>query len=385
MNLLKIEFSQNRVYGLDVLRALGILFVVYGHGIDFFSNPMIKHIMALTVLDGVSIFFVLSGFLIGGILIKTVETEAVTGPVLMEFWKRRWFRTLPSYFLVLVFSFVVFNNDNALDLVRYSLFIQNFSTPHPSFFPEAWSLSVEEWFYFLIPLGIFGAIKTGIKPKNSILLLILSIIIMSALIRQYRFNSIEIETVISWDLNFRKQVITRLDSIMFGVLGAYLKYYYSNMWLSNKKMFLLAGVGLLISNHLAFLFMGQFMSGMDIYYYVYSFPVASLGTLLLLPFLSTYKKRGGSVYKTVTIVSLISYPMYLINLNLVQYYFMPLFMKLIPVQLTGLPLEIYRYLAYWLITIVGSILIYKYYEMPLTKLRDAPLFSRIFASRGVSP
>ena len=65
MNLIKIEFSQNRVFGLDILRAIAILFVVYDHGIHIFNDYMTKKILSLPVLDGVSILFVLRCVLIG--------------------------------------------------------------------------------------------------------------------------------------------------------------------------------------------------------------------------------------------------------------------------------------------------------------------------------
>ena len=57
---------KNRVFGLDLMRALAIIFVVMGHGGWMLNNantnfPWIKFI------DGVELFFVLSGFLIGGI------------------------------------------------------------------------------------------------------------------------------------------------------------------------------------------------------------------------------------------------------------------------------------------------------------------------------
>ena len=64
-------------------------------------------------IDGVSIFFVLSGFLIGGILIKVLETEPATFKTLFNFWIRRWFRTLPNYLfilLILIFFYGAFRS-----------------------------------------------------------------------------------------------------------------------------------------------------------------------------------------------------------------------------------------------------------------------------------
>jgi len=378
MNLLKIELSQNRVYGLDILRALAILFVVFEHGTYIFSDCTTKRIMELLVFDGVSIFFVLSGFLIGGILIRTIETKEISVSVLLQFWKRRWFRTLPNYFLILVVTFAVLGSGDVSGFAKYFLFIQNFGTPHPPFFGEAWSLSIEEWFYLLIPIGIFIAIKSGIKLKHSLLFVITAIIVTAVCIRYYKFYTIHIDTVDVWDVNFRKQVITRLDTVMFGFLGAYLNYYFSEIWLRHKKWLLFLGVFLLLFHKLTFLMRGQLNLELNIYYCVYSFSVSSLGALLLLPFLGTYKEgQRGIVYKTISVISVISYSMYLINFSVVQVYLIPLLMRLVPIS-TKMLIEISAYVIYWAITIVSSILIYKYYEAPITKLRDASFFKIIF-------
>jgi len=101
INIFKIEIDPKRVFGLDILRALAIMFVVAGHGSTLLP-PKIGNISNLFIFDGVSIFFVLSGFLIGGIFIKLIEENGIETSVLKNFWVRRWFRTLPNYFLILL-------------------------------------------------------------------------------------------------------------------------------------------------------------------------------------------------------------------------------------------------------------------------------------------
>ena len=98
MSLKKIE--KNRIFGLDIMRTFAILAVMFGHSI-FFLPTSIKDQLHAFVIDGVNIFFVLSGFLIGGILIRDFEKKK-TIKVLFNFWIRRWFRTLPNYFLILI-------------------------------------------------------------------------------------------------------------------------------------------------------------------------------------------------------------------------------------------------------------------------------------------
>src|SRR5690349_1477199 len=91
-----LYIDPQRVFGLDLLRALAILFVVASHGTSLMPK-LLHQVMDHIILDGVSIFFVLSGFLIGGILLRTFERHGVTVRVAIDFWIRRWFRTLPTY------------------------------------------------------------------------------------------------------------------------------------------------------------------------------------------------------------------------------------------------------------------------------------------------
>jgi peptidoglycan/LPS O-acetylase OafA/YrhL len=84
---------QKRIYGLDILRAVAILDILIGHSLTHAN-------IDFGLFDGVNLFFVLSGFLIGKILIKNMERE-FTIKSLYTFWYRRWMRTLPAYFLYL--------------------------------------------------------------------------------------------------------------------------------------------------------------------------------------------------------------------------------------------------------------------------------------------
>src|SRR5258708_1726234 len=101
MEIFKTQTEHKRIYGLDILRAIAILLVLYSHSIPFLSGIFSSKLLSLPIIDGVSIFFVLSGFLIGGILIKIIEKEGVSKVGLLNFWIRRWMRTLPLYYFVL--------------------------------------------------------------------------------------------------------------------------------------------------------------------------------------------------------------------------------------------------------------------------------------------
>jgi peptidoglycan/LPS O-acetylase OafA/YrhL len=156
-NIFTIKIDAKRIFGLDILRALAIFFVVIKHGNNLLPSRL-KVVTNFFIFDDVSIFFVLSGFLIGGIIIKTINENGINKKVIFDFWIRRWFRTLPNYFLILLtvcFLNLLFTPGFSFkNVYQYFIFSQNLFQLQPSFFPEAWSLSIEEWFYLLLPICI---------------------------------------------------------------------------------------------------------------------------------------------------------------------------------------------------------------------------------------
>ena len=100
---------QNRVIGLDVFRSLAILSVLACHylAVVTVSTPFRDALTADLGTYGVELFFVLSGFLIGGILIRELEHGGPGLATVRRFWIRRWYRTLPNYFFYLLLMFIV--------------------------------------------------------------------------------------------------------------------------------------------------------------------------------------------------------------------------------------------------------------------------------------
>ncbi len=368
---LSVEINTGRIYGLDILRALAILFVVVGHGKYLLPSQM-HQAHKIFVFDGVSIFFVLSGFLIGGILIKLLDANQPTKQLIAEFWIRRWFRTLPNYFLILFlllgFSFLNGDKSTIYNSKSYFIFSQNLFYQHPKFFLEAWSLSVEEWFYLITPLSIFLLTYFfKIKARRAILFVAIAILILVLFFRFLRFSHVEVNSVRELGKLFARQVITRLDSLMYGVISAYIQFYYKTAWLKYKTVLLFLGILIFTLTKTLFLF--NFISDYGFYNCVLSFSVISIATAFLLPYLSDLKSGNGILYKGITVISLISYSMYLLNLSVVQLNII----NKIPwkTMIDDKCLIIFfKYSAYWIFTILGAILIYKYFEIPTTRLRD---------------
>jgi len=95
-----------RVFGLDLVRAVAVLAVLFAHGCDLlgpaFSAPRTAQAFAV---GGVELFFVLSGVLIGGIIIDGVRRDVRW---VANFWTRRWLRTLPNSFVFLALNVFLF-------------------------------------------------------------------------------------------------------------------------------------------------------------------------------------------------------------------------------------------------------------------------------------
>ncbi|MEH0158311.1 acyltransferase [Limibacter armeniacum] len=367
-NLSGAFIYNERVFGLDFLRALAIILVVLKHGMGLLGNKL-YHIQNAILFEGVAIFFVLSGFLIGGLLIRMFVQGKVSIGDIFLFWRRRWFRTLPNYFLILfiLIGLEKWKNPNFSVLVhkRYFLFAQNLWQEHPTFFAEAWSLCVEEWFYFLIPLSMLVMRLIKLPLQRTILLTILIFIVVPLVFRYERYLVVDVKNITDWDLIFRKQVFTRLDGITFGVLGAYFQYYHKNLWDRYKKQLLLVSMilfTLLKANELTVQTYGVFKC-------VFYFTIYALATLCLLPFLSNWKSNTSILGKWITNISLISYSMYVLNLSIVMGYILPLIDLPILFRGTWLGLLL-NYTLYWGMTIGLSTLLYRYFESPITNLRD---------------
>lgn len=146
--------------GLDALRAIAALVVVFGH-IELQKNnngiPNLLSNSTFRIVDAhiaVVLFFVLSGFLITFLLVK--EKEKYGRISLKKFYLRRIFRIWPLYYLIIFLSFLLISADYGTKTVFLSLSIfpniaQAFSIGWPTS-PQIWSIGVEEQFYLLWPV-----------------------------------------------------------------------------------------------------------------------------------------------------------------------------------------------------------------------------------------
>src|ERR687885_1751207 len=198
---------------LDGLRGVAILMVVAYH---YDLAPF---------LSGVDLFFVLSGFLLGGILLDKEETPNY----FKAFYARRFCRILPLYFLcLLVFlillpvtlgwlsgdSFEMLLGD-PLPLWSYFTFTHNFAMTQLGgwgtlWLGHTWSLAVEEQFYLVLPF----LIRSFSRKKLPYLLV--GLILSAPLLRAFLYNVHPHGDLASYVLT-----PCRADSLLLGVLCAY--------------------------------------------------------------------------------------------------------------------------------------------------------------------
>lgn len=215
ININELTDSKGRVIGLDLVRFFAIFYVFWGHGILLIPNEY-KQVYSLATflpIEGVSTFFVLSGFLIGNILYKTLFKTNFETSDIINFWKRRWYRTLPNYYFVLLILLLLGASSENFNF-SFIFFTQSFIGSHPDFFGVTWSLAVEEWFYFLFPLLLFFLFKVSKNKNTTLVISIFFFLLLPMILRHLKYHDFNFLA----EAHYRKTTIFRFDSLMFGVI-----------------------------------------------------------------------------------------------------------------------------------------------------------------------
>ena len=360
----------HRIFGLDLLRAVAILITVYGHA-AMLVPPAYQswHNLPASAIDGVNIFFVLSGYLIGGILLKAL-LDPHRPFSLRHFWLRRWLRTLPAYLVVLssVAAVVAAQHRLPAGLWRYFCFSQNLATPHPTFFPEGWSLAVEEWFYLLFPVTVLLLVGVLRNRRLALAGTIGLFLVLPLVFKYYQYRQGQGLDAALWNAYYRRVVAARLDAIALGVLGCYVQHYHAALWRRLRRPGLGVAAGLL-----AVTFFYPKLGPNVLFYNVWLRPLLEcLAVLLVLPYFGQLRyARYTPAMRGLTLLSLISYSMYLLNKSvLIKLLLLPLIQAVLTPYL-GAGGWLVAYALYWGLLLVGALLLYTYVEQPFMRLRDA--------------
>lgn len=178
-----------RIPSLDGLRAVSILMVLYGHLSGTHGFPVSVTAYQRTLGDvahlGVLVFFVISGFLITSLLLNERERSGTIS--LRNFYLRRVLRIFPAmYVLVLglcVATLLGWIHLDGRDFAVAATYTVNYLGHPPWWIGHLWSLSIEEQFYLLWPLGLLV-----LRPRRALLFAIAAIFIgplVRGLVREY--------------------------------------------------------------------------------------------------------------------------------------------------------------------------------------------------------
>jgi len=372
-NKIFLEAGSNRIFGLDIIRAVAILLVLVSHSRHYLEQilgPYVNYISFGGFL-GVELFFVLSGFLIGGIIIKIIDIKDVAFSIkdVTSFWIRRWFRTLPNYYFVLFVNALLlsFSAGYLVFDVRYLLFLQNLITPMQGDmnYAQSWSLTVEEWFYLLTPIIFLISIKIfKFNVKKTIFYTILFILIVFPILKYVYFIIVKFyfqkDDEISFNV-FRSVAILRLDSLLYGVIIAYFNFYYKEaLKRKSKILFYIGFISLLSIILISELIVFYKIDKPNILFSILFPSLSSLGLSLLIPYLNNFKSMpNNTLAKFFTYTSIISYSLYLIHFSFVG-----------PILKQFRINPILLFLLFWILSYALSSLNYYYFERRMTKLRE---------------
>ena len=164
--------------GLQILRAIAALLVVYAHAIDLVEGHGTPKQIGFYYLEnfgacGVDIFFAISGFILSTVILRT---KADLPNKAFDFIARRYIRILPIYWMISLYyvgsgvkrhhldASLFFNSYLLLPSLRYPM--------HEPFIPLGWTLIFEMFFYYVLAFNLlFG--KRAIIPRAILSILFL--------------------------------------------------------------------------------------------------------------------------------------------------------------------------------------------------------------------
>ena len=199
-----------RSASLDFLRGGAAFAVAVPHYLT--ANAPFSPAVESVAVAAVEVFFVLSGFVLAPQIVDWVVGRPWRN--LSVFLARRWMRTIPPYLAALIVVALMTGNLFTADTLRYVFYVENLfrSANLVDFYPVAWSLAVEEWFYLLYAplLFLLGRALRRSDRWMEVAFAVLFVLVIAAL-RAFAAPS-------DWDENVRRVTLFRIDSIVWGFL-----------------------------------------------------------------------------------------------------------------------------------------------------------------------
>lgn len=346
--------NKNYMVQIDGLRLIAVASVMFSHWVNI---EQLKFVNGIGGSCGVNLFFVLSGFLITGILIKNkLNTNYSRKFLLKQFYIRRFLRIFPLYYLIL-FIGVVFSIPDAAEyfgwFVTYTFnFISGWLKGVGHYYGHLWSLDVEEQFYIFFPFLIL------LFPVKHYIKLFVTLIIIAFAARLFPF-------LLFADIGKAEMIAYAFtpacfDSFALGAILAYLSIFEKDKLKT-------------ILNKVPF-FIGCLLLSFTLVSYQVYYPnvVSSVTARFLFSLFSFWligrasgREFAGAFGKflenrTVVYLGKITYGLY------VYHHFMPyLFSRLLGTTDSG-PVK----LLYPLATVLIATLSWQFFEKPINKLKD---------------
>lgn len=357
------DISKKRLIEIDFLRGVAILLVLFHHS-------DLNFVLSKVGWIGVDLFFVLSGFLVGGLLYKEVITTGHLQPG--RFLIRRGFKIYPSFYFfifitIVVKLFYISRGTTEQEFTWYQIvselfFVQNY---FGNLWNHTWSLAVEEHFYLLLTLLFTLAVKfKWIASRKSVRIFILVIMGLCLLLR--------IAVVSTGDISLSRNYFPthlRADSLFFGVLLADLYHYERKRFIdffNSYKAMLAILAGLFLLPLFLFSRMSVFINSIGFTLFYLSF-----GIILSL-FLTTNITRffkGAVLQGILKIVGTIGYYSY--SIYLWHMFVSSFFISFITNSIVGhvLPTGM-AFTVYFSVSIITGIVFAKLVELPALKIRE---------------
>jgi peptidoglycan/LPS O-acetylase OafA/YrhL len=222
--------NNKRDPSIDALRAIAILLVMFNHVLLLYKPQYPSYLtiprLGISSLQiggwsGVDLFFVLSGFLVSGLLFDEFRRTNKINPG--KFLIRRGFKIYPSFFFFILLTFFIEKVLNlgvngatftSLDYLKDLFFLHNYLGGR---WIITWSLDVEEAFYFLLTAFFLSLIVLRKLNLRSMIFTYLVLLIGGATLRLF-------SNLADPEYSFEKHYAYthfRLDALFFGVLLAY--------------------------------------------------------------------------------------------------------------------------------------------------------------------
>lgn len=203
--------AEHRVASLDLLRGAAAFAVAVPHFVllDGAGSAVAERISVLAV----EVFFVLSGYVLAPQILHCLA-DGRPG-TLGVFLVRRWMRTIPPYLLALTLIAVMAGDLLSADFLRYAFYVQNLFAQHNAadFYPVAWSLSIEEWFYVSFPVLLVAAGRAS--GRRDVGFAVGAALLFIAVVTVARLG---LGDHADWGPAVRRVVVFRVDSIAYGFL-----------------------------------------------------------------------------------------------------------------------------------------------------------------------